>query len=214
MSVDGEEGFPGNLSVEVIYHLSNDNALEISYQAMTDKTTIINLTQHSFFNLAGNAKPTPTICNHILTINADHYTPMDNVSVPTGQIAPVAGTPMDFRTPHVVGERIDDKFEQLVFGKGYDHCYVLNKKRQVSFLLPLKLQNPRADVPWKYIRQNRGFSCIRATGWADLRASMVRLIRNGVLFAWKRNISPIVLINLISPQWYCIPGRFIHKMYL
>ena len=144
LSVDGEEGFPGNLSVEVIYHLSNDNALEISYQAMTDKTTIINLTQHSFFNLAGNAKPTPTICNHILTINADHYTPMDNVSVPTGQIAPVAGTPMDFRTPHVVGERIDDKFEQLVFGKGYDHCYVLNKKETGELSFAAKVTEPES----------------------------------------------------------------------
>lgn len=144
LSVDGEEGFPGNLSVEVIYHLSNDNALEISYQAMTDKTTIINLTQHSFFNLAGNAKPTPAICNHILTINADHYTPMDNVSVPTGQIAPVAGTPMDFRTPHVVGERIDDKFEQLVFGKGYDHCYVLNKKEAGELSFAAKVTEPES----------------------------------------------------------------------
>lgn len=144
LSVDGEEGFPGNLSVEVIYHLSNDNALEISYQAMTDKATIVNLTQHSFFNLAGNAKPTPTICNHILTINADHYTPMDNVSVPTGQIAPVAGTPMDFRTPHVVGERIDDKFEQLVFGKGYDHCYVLNKKETAELSFAAKVTEPES----------------------------------------------------------------------
>lgn len=144
LSVDGEEGFPGNLSVEVIYHLSNDNALEISYQAMTDKTTIVNLTQHSFFNLAGNAKPTPTICNHILTINADHYTPMDNVSVPTGQIAPVAGTPMDFRTPHVVGKRIDDEFEQLVFGKGYDHCYVLNKKETGELSFAAKVTEPES----------------------------------------------------------------------
>lgn len=89
LSVDGEEGFPGNLSVEVVYHLNNDNALEISYQAATDKTTIINLTQHSFFNLAGNAKPTPTVCGNILTIHADYYTPMDEVSIPTGEIAPV-----------------------------------------------------------------------------------------------------------------------------
>ncbi len=115
LSVDGEEGFPGNLSVEVVYHLNNDNALEISYQAATDKTTIINLTQHSFFNLAGNAKPTSTVCGNILTIHADYYTPMDEVSIPTGEIAPVEGTPMDFRTPHTIGERIDSNFEQLVF---------------------------------------------------------------------------------------------------
>ncbi|WP_251621849.1 aldose epimerase family protein [Odoribacter lunatus] len=135
LSVDGEEGFPGNLSVEVVYHLNHENGLEISYRAVTDKTTIVNLTQHSFFNLAGAAKVMPTVCNNLLMINADYYTPVDAVSIPTGEIAPVAGTPMDFRKPYVVGERINDSFEQLVFGKGYDHCYVLNKKeaRELSF---------------------------------------------------------------------------------
>lgn len=144
LSVDGEEGFPGNLSIEVVYHLSNENALEISYQAMTDKKTVINLTQHSFFNLAGTADPTPTICDHILTINADHYTPMDKVSIPTGEIAPVAGTPMDFRAPRIVGERIEDSFEQLVFGKGYDHCYVLNKKEAGELSFAAKVVDPKS----------------------------------------------------------------------
>lgn len=144
LSVDGEEGFPGNLSVEVVYLLSNDNALEISYRAVTDKTTVINLTQHSFFNLAGNAKPTPTVCNNILTINADYYTPMDEVSIPTGEIAPVAGTPMDFRTPHTVGERIGDRFGQLLFGNGYDHCYVLNKKEVGELSFAAKVIEPES----------------------------------------------------------------------
>ncbi len=144
LSVDGEEGFPGNLSVEVVYHLNNDNALEISYQAATDKTTIINLTQHSFFNLAGNAKPTSTVCGNILTIHADYYTPMDEVSIPTGEIAPVEGTPMDFRTPHTIGERIDSNFEQLVFGKGYDHCYVLNKKEAGELSFAAKVVEPES----------------------------------------------------------------------
>lgn len=142
LSVDGEEGFPGNLTTEVVYHLSNDNALEISYQAVTDKTTIVNLTQHSFFNLSGTGKPTPTVCNNMLTINADYYTPMDNVSIPTGAVAPVAGTPMDFRAPHLVGERIDNDFEQLVFGKGYDHCYVLNKKEVGELSFAAKVLEP------------------------------------------------------------------------
>lgn len=144
LSVDGEEGFPGNLSVELVYHLSNDNALEISYQAVTDKTTIVNLTQHSFFNLAGTGKPTSAVCNNLLTINADFYTPMDNVSIPTGEIAPVAGTPMDFRNPHAVGERIDNDFEQLVFGKGYDHCYVLNKKESGELSFAAKVVEPKS----------------------------------------------------------------------
>lgn len=144
LSVDGEEGFPGNLSVELIYHLSNENALEISYRAMTDQTTIINLTQHSFFNLAGHGKLMPTVCNNRLTINADHYTPMDNVSIPTGEIAKVAGTPMDFRTSHVVGDRIDNDFDQLVYGKGYDHCYVLNKKEAGELSFAAKVVEPES----------------------------------------------------------------------
>lgn len=144
LSVDGEEGFPGNLWTELVYHLNNENALEISYQATTDKTTIINLTQHSFFNLAGNAHPTPTVCNNILTINADFYTPMDAVSIPTGEIAPVAGTPMDFRTPYRVGERIDNSFDQLKYGKGYDHCYVLNKKEAGELSFAAKVVDPES----------------------------------------------------------------------
>lgn len=144
LSKDGEEGFPGNLKTELTYHLSDDNAFEISYRATTDKTTIVNLTQHSFFNLAGQGNPTSSICDNILTINADFYTPMDNVSIPTGAIAPVAGTPMDFSTPHVVGERIDNDFEQLIFGKGYDHCYVLNKKEAGELSFAAKVVEPKS----------------------------------------------------------------------
>lgn len=143
-SPDGEEGYPGNLFTELVYCLNDDNGLEISYKSTTDKTTILNLTQHSFFNLAGTANPSPTVCNNILTINADFYTPVDNVSIPTGVIAPVAGTPMDFRTPHIVGERIDNDFEQLVFGKGYDHCYVLNKKEAGELSFAAKVVEPNS----------------------------------------------------------------------
>ncbi len=128
LSADGEEGFPGNLEVTVIYRLEEDeNALVIEYRATTDTATIVNLTNHAFFNLNGIATPSPSIENHILTINANHYTPVDEVSIPTGEIAKVEGTPMDFRAPSIVGDRINDNFEQLVFGAGYDHCYVLNK---------------------------------------------------------------------------------------
>jgi len=128
-SSDGEEGFPGNVDIDMIYHLGDEiNSLAIEYKAVTDKPTIINLTNHGFFNLAGIANPTPTILNNIVTINADHYLPIDEVSIPTGEVLKVEGTPMDFRTPHTIGERIDADFEQLKNGAGYDHCYVLNKK--------------------------------------------------------------------------------------
>ena len=124
LSTDGEEGFPGNLRVKVVYFLSEDNTLIIFYRATTDKPTVLNLTNHSFFNLSGAGNP--SIDDHVLTIYADHYLPTDNTSIPYGPIEKTAGTPMDFRTPHPIGERIHDDFEQLVFGNGYDHTYILN----------------------------------------------------------------------------------------
>ncbi|MDR0962677.1 MAG: galactose mutarotase [Mediterranea sp.] len=128
-SADGEEGFPGKMEIEMSYHLEEElNALIIEYKATTDKTTVINLTNHAFFNLAGVANPTPLVTDHLLYINADFFIPIDTVSIPTGEILKVEGTPMDFREPCEIGERINDKDPQLVNGAGYDHCYVLNKK--------------------------------------------------------------------------------------
>ncbi len=124
----GEEGFPGTLDVTMTYRLTDDNEFRIDYEAETDKTTLVNLTNHAFFNLAGIKNPSPSIENNVVTINADFYTPIDSVSIPTGEILKVAGTPMDFLTPHTLGERINSDNEQIVFGSGYDHCYVLNKK--------------------------------------------------------------------------------------
>lgn len=144
LSADGEEGFPGNLDVTVVYTLSNQNEFIITYSAVTDKTTLVNLTHHGFFSLSGIANPTASVENNIVTINADFYTPMDNVSIPTGEIAKVEGTPMDFRTPHTIGERIDDKFQQLVFGAGYDHCYVLNKTESGSLELAATCKDPKS----------------------------------------------------------------------
>lgn len=136
LSADGEAGFPGNLSVTVSYQLScAGNAIEIEYHATTDKDTVINLTSHGFFNLAGTADPTPTVLNNIVTINADHYIPIDKDSIPTGEILSVHGTPMDFTTPHAIGERINDNYQQLINGTGYDHCYVLNKPEAKTLTL-------------------------------------------------------------------------------
>lgn len=130
-SPDGEEGFPGNLNVTVTYSLDeSENALLIEYTATTDKVTVINLTNHAFFNLTGIANPTPSIENHLVTINAEHYIPTDETSIPTGEILKVENTPMDFREPNTIGKRINDKFQQLVYGSGYDHCYVLEKSEQ------------------------------------------------------------------------------------
>ncbi len=125
-AADGEEGFPGKLHTIVTYELTDDNEVVIAYQATTSKPTVLNLTNHAYFNLSGAGDP--YIGDHLLTINADYYLPTDSTAIPYGLKEPVEGTPMDFRTPHTVGGRINDDFEQLVFGKGYDHTFILNKE--------------------------------------------------------------------------------------
>ena len=131
-SVDGEEGYPGTLKTTVTYFLTDDNEVVISYQATTDKPTVLNLTNHSYFNLSGAGDP--SVDDHLLMINADYYLPTDNTAIPYGPKEKVEDTPMDFRELHTVGERINEDFEQLIFGKGYDHTYILNKEEiEISF---------------------------------------------------------------------------------
>ncbi|MCL5021543.1 MAG: galactose mutarotase [Bacteroidetes bacterium] len=125
VSPDGDEGFPGRMEVKVTYSISSDNELRIHYVATTDKTTVINLTNHSYFNLTGS--PANTILDHVLTINADRFTATDNQSIPTGEMKDVAGTPLDFRKPTAVDSRIDEDYEQLRNADGYDKNWVLNQ---------------------------------------------------------------------------------------
>src|ERR1700726_2977587 len=125
LSKDGEENFPGNLSVTVVYTLTDRNELKIDYSATTDKKTVLNLTNHSYFNLN---PASGDVLQHVLMIQADKFTPVDAGLIPTGELRSIAGTPFDFRKPTAIGARIDQDDEQLKLGKGYDHNFVLNKK--------------------------------------------------------------------------------------
>jgi aldose 1-epimerase len=123
VSKDGEEGYPGMLSVTAVYTLTEDNALVLEYTAVSDKDTVVNLTHHSYFNLAGWGD----VLGHIVTINADVFTPVDETLIPTGELRPLTGTPLDFRMPVAIGARINSDDQQVKFGNGYDHNWVLNK---------------------------------------------------------------------------------------
>ena len=144
LAKDGEEGFPGNLQVKVIFKLTDDNAVDITYYAETDKPTIVNLTNHSYFNLSGAGDP--YIGDHLLCIDADYYLPTDDTAIPYGEKSAVEGTPMDFRKLYEVGSRINEPFEQLVYGKGYDHTYILNKKRSGEFSFCAECVSPKTGI--------------------------------------------------------------------
>ncbi len=143
LSKDGEAGFPGNLNVKVTYTLTDDNAVEIQYEATTDKPTVVNLTNHSYFNLSG--VPGSQILDHEIRIVADRYVPVNSTLIPTGTLDLVAGTPMDLRQPIAVGAHIDDAFEQLAYGKGYDHNWVLNTGGDIK-QLAAKVVSPTSGI--------------------------------------------------------------------
>lgn len=142
-SPDGDENFPGNVNAKVSYTLTDDNAIRIEYSATTDAKTVINMTNHSYFNLSGN--PSNPAIDHILYINASNFTPVDSTFMTTGEIAAVEGTPMDFTTPKAIGRDIENPYQQLRNGKGYDHNWVLDTKGNVNELAA-KLSCPSTGI--------------------------------------------------------------------
>lgn len=139
-SPDGDEGFPGELTIHMTYTVTPENEFKITYKATTDKPTVVNLSHHSFFNLKGEGEG--LITDHLLTIPADYIVPVNEVQIPTGELMPVAGTPFDFRELTAIGSRIDLEEEQLQLGGGYDHCWVINRERGEGVVLNARVEEP------------------------------------------------------------------------
>jgi len=141
VSKDGDQNFPGTLTTHVTYTLTNDNALRIDYVASTDKDTVINFTNHSYFNLVGNGSG--SVADQLLLVNADRYTPAGSDQIPTGEIAPVEGTPLDFRQMMPIGARLNSAFQQMVYAHGYDHNFVLNQRGGDNVTFAARAYDPR-----------------------------------------------------------------------
>lgn len=163
---DMEEGFPGKFTATVVYTFTDDNELVIDYKGTTDKKTIVNLTNHGYFALAGLANPTPTIDDLICEINADHYIPIDETSIPLGPIATVEGTPFDFRKPKPVGQDIDADDIQIKNGAGYDHCFVLNKKEFGELSFAAKITEPNSGRTMEVWTTEPGVQCY-TNNWGE-----------------------------------------------
>lgn len=161
-----EEGFPGELNMTVKYSLTDDNELVIDYRGTTNKKTVVNMTSHGFFSLAGIANPTPSAMNVICQINADFFIPIDENSIPTGEILKVEGTPFDFRTPTPVGERIDADCPQIKNGAGYDHCFVLNKREVGELSFAAKIVEPESGRTMEVYTTEPGVQ-FYSDNWAD-----------------------------------------------
>ena len=153
-SKDGEEGYPGTLAVTATYTLTHTNELKLVYRAKTDKATIVNLTHHSYFNLGGYGSG--DILDHVVTLKSDRFTPINKNLIPTGKIASVKGTPLDFRQPTVIGARINENHEQLIFARGYDHNWVAKKPRGLLGVVA-KVEDPKSGRVMEVLSTEPGF---------------------------------------------------------
>ncbi len=193
-SPDGDENFPGNVTAKVLFKLTEDNAIDIKYSATTDKTTIINMTNHSYFNLSGN--PAQAATDHILYVNADTYTPVDNTFMTTGEIAPVKDTPMDFTTPKAVGQDIANfDFDQLKNGNGYDHNWILNTQGDIT-RIAAKLTSPVSGITLEVYTNEPGIQ-VYTGNFLDgtVKGKKESSIINALPYALKHNTIPTAPIS-------------------
>ena len=192
----------------VRYTWTDDNELVIDYRGTTNKKTVVNMTSHGFFSLQGIGNPTPTAMDTICEINADFYVPIDETSVPTGEIRKVEGTPFDFRTPHVVGERIDDpNDEQIKNGAGYDHCFVLNKKEEGELSFAARITEPVSGRTMEVYTTEPGVQ-FYSDNWADgYRGQHGATFGRRSALCLRHSTSPTARTNPIFPAWCFVPAR-------